>query len=60
MSLSEYGPIASLIGQAYDALASMSTTRLALFLLVNVPVVSIVLNAIYQLVSDHLVCYAHS
>ena len=56
MSLSQYGPIAGLVGQAYDALAAMSTTRLVLFLLVNIPIVSIVVNVIHQLVSKHLPC----
>ena len=50
MSLSEYGPIASLVGHAYDFLSSMSTTRLILFLLVNIPILSIIGNVIYQLV----------
>ena len=51
MSLAQYGPIAGLIGQAYDALAAMSTTRLILFFLINVPILAIVCNVIYQLVS---------
>lgn len=59
MSLSDYGPIAGLVGQAYDALASMSTTRLVLFLLVNVPIFSIIFNAIYQLVRDCLLYDVH-
>ncbi|EKM48304.1 uncharacterized protein PHACADRAFT_214862 [Phanerochaete carnosa HHB-10118-sp] len=49
MSLNQYGPIAGLVGQAYDSFASMSATNLALFLLVNIPVLSIISNAIYQL-----------
>ncbi|GJE94778.1 cytochrome P450 [Phanerochaete sordida] len=49
MSLSQYGPIAGLVGQAYDALASMSTTRLVLTLLINIPLLSIAFNVIYQL-----------
>ena len=50
MSLSEYGPIAGFVGHTYDFLASMSTAHLILFLLVNIPILSIVGNAIYQLV----------
>lgn len=50
MSLSQHGLIAGLVGQAYDALAAMSTTRLVLLVLVNIPILAIVLNVLYQLV----------
>ena len=50
-SLSQYGPIAGLVGYVYDHLAAMSTTRLIAFLLVNIPLLSIAFNAVYQLVS---------
>lgn len=52
MSLSQYGPIAGFVGQAYDELASMSTTRLLLFLVVNIPILIVIFNAIYQLVCE--------
>ena len=50
MSFAEYGPIAGLIGRAYDELSAMSTPRLVLFLAINIPILSIVFNVIYQLV----------
>lgn len=47
---SAYGPLPGFVGDAYDQLAAMSTPRLVLFLLINIPLISIAFNVLYQLV----------